>query len=141
MCAYSCAIITDNNFPAIAIHSRWSQIQLLDTNLQIYLLADKPEVNTPAFDSQREICKMWFDWSDLNFEPIKNLVSNISVTTTMVDNGTILTVLLLFFFAIGEGKYKQVDIDIAGKNENEHAKIFSELELKEFDGSNVRFSF
>jgi hypothetical protein len=24
---------------------------------------------------------------------------------------------------------------------DEHAKIFSELELKEFDGSNVRFSF
>ncbi|XP_052106538.1 neudesin-like [Mytilus californianus] len=54
----------------------------------------------------------------------------------MAATSRILTaVLFLVIFSNSKGKYQQVEIEIAGKNENEPAKIFSESELRQFDGS------
>lgn len=44
---------------------------------------------------------------------------------------------LFINLSLTESKYKQVEIEILGKNEEENAKIFSNSELEEFDGSNV----
>ncbi|XP_063426547.1 uncharacterized protein LOC143069431 [Mytilus galloprovincialis] len=54
----------------------------------------------------------------------------------MAATSQVLTAVLLFLiFTNIKGKYKQIEIEIAGKNENEPAKIFSESELRQFDGS------
>lgn len=59
----------------------------------------------------------------------------------MAATSQVLTAVLLFLiFTNIKGKYKQIEIEIAGKNENEPAKIFSESELRQFDGSDVRLT-